>query len=72
MAEVIQFPRRWRLTCRPEPGFTVRVMPCAGLWLVVARQHSWDFVSRSSAQAFAREIADGFGVSTVVQMRGVA
>lgn len=72
MSEVIIFPRRWQMRFRREPGFTVRVISHDGLWLVVARQHSWDFASRSSAQAFAREIADGFGVSTVVQMRGAA
>jgi hypothetical protein len=72
MADVITFPWRWVPLYRTEPGFTVRVMPNDGLWLVVSRKHSWDFSSRSSAQAFAREIADSFGVSMVVHMRGAA
>lgn len=72
MGDVIRFPCRWRPIYWPEPGFTVRVMQYDGEWLVVARQHSWSFWSRRAAQAFARDITDGFGVSTVVQMRGAA
>jgi hypothetical protein len=72
MAEVISFPRRWLPLYRYEPGFSVQVLQHDGRWLVVSRKHSWDFPSRSSAQTFAREIADGFGVSVLVQLRGAA
>ena len=73
MAEIIAFPLRRKLfRPAPQPGFVVRIMPSDCGWLVVSRNHSWAFGARSEAVVFAREIADGFGVSTVVQMRGSA
>lgn len=72
MGDVIRFPRSWRLSYRPAPSFAVSVLHHDGRWHVVSRKHSWDFASRSLAQAFAREIADGFGVATLVHLRGAA
>jgi hypothetical protein len=72
MADVIRFSRRGLPRYRSEPGFVVTVLEHDGLWYVVARHHSWCFRARSAAQAFAREVADGFGVPTVVQLRGAA
>jgi hypothetical protein len=57
----------------PKAGFSVKVIPSAdGEWLVVSRQHSWDFRSRKAAQAFAHEIAEGFGVGVIVRIGGAA
>ena len=72
MAKVIKFPRRMDLPVRSEPGFAVQIMPQDGLWLVVCRNHGWLHLTRSEAQAVAREIADGFGVPTVLHLRGAA
>lgn len=72
MADVIAFPRRWCLAFRSDPGFTVKVLKHDGEWLVACRKHSWAFRSRSAAQAFARDVADSFGVLTVVHLRGAA
>lgn len=72
MADVIPFPDKKRRHGLLEPGFSVRVVSHEGLWLVVARKHSWIFCTRREAQAFARDLADGFGVSVVIQMRGAA
>lgn len=72
MSSVVIFPRNGSPRYRSEPGFAVKVLQHDGLWLAVSRKHSWAFVTRSEAQAFARDIADGFGVSTVVQLRGAA
>ena len=72
MAELVKFPRRCRIQGRSEPSFVVSVTPHDGLWLVVARKHSWLHLTRSEAQALAREVAEGFGVSCVVYLRGAA
>ncbi len=71
-AETIKFPWRMRPSGQPQPGFMVRVLQHDGRWLVVSRKHSWDFRTRRAAQAFARDVADGFGVGLLVQIGGAA
>lgn len=73
MGKVIAFRRVSALLKPPIPhGFSVNVMKTADGWLVVSRQHSWLFITRREAQAEARAIADGFGVSVITWIWGAA
>ena len=73
MGKVIAFRRLQALLKPPIPaGFSVQVLKTADGWLVVSRQHSWLFITRREAQAEARVIADGFGVSVVTRIGGAA
>jgi hypothetical protein len=73
MGEVVAFRRLPALLKPAIPhGFSVHVLKTADGWLVVSRQHSWLFLTRREAQAEARAIADGFGVSVITRIGGAA
>jgi hypothetical protein len=72
MGDVVSFPRRWPRHRSVAPGFAVFVARHDNEWLAVCRQHSWSFATRSEAQRFARDVADGFGVPVAVQLWGAA
>ena len=67
MGEVIPFKRRANVLAMTAPaGFSVKVWPSDGAWLVVSRDHSWLHPTRSAALRDASDIAAGFGVSVVI------
>ena len=67
MGEVIPFKRRANIIAMtPLAGFSVKVWPSDGAWLVVSREHSWLHSTRNAALRDAADIAAGFGVSVVI------